>query len=410
MWCCFEPGAETRVLELGVVADLRAPPDDAARPQVAERPDGRVVLDRPTPRRCSPRPRRPRPIVASMSWLPAPMTLPVPTLVAPRRITFGSSVTSAARSTRPVEVDRRRVAHRHAGPHVRLVEPDPQAPLAAASCDRSLMPSNRPSSSNATAATIRPSSRASRMSSVRYSSPVAADGSGRDARRSQAASNAYSPALISFVELLGRRVLGLDDPLDASRTRHARPGRARPGRRRRRWRARSPRRPRGGPRARVEVAPRSTSGTSPYRTRISVGVLGDARKGGRTASPVPRGSSWSANIGRSAKTSHDCRDGRRVDDDRSPARPRRQPCSPRRRGCRPASAARTWISERLRRELGGDWTGRNASPDRRRTSTGGLGESDRAVREADSTGRSCSGNRGIHAHGEAALDRVPTLW
>src|SRR5438128_2294518 len=40
-----------------------------------------------------------RPIRASTNWLPAPMTLPSSTEVAPRRITLGSSVTSGARST-----------------------------------------------------------------------------------------------------------------------------------------------------------------------------------------------------------------------------------------------------------------------------------------------------------------------
>ena len=70
---------------------------------------------------------------------------------------------------------------------------------AADTCDRSLMPSKRPSSSKPTALTIRPSSRASRTRSVRYSSPVAADGlSDSIRRRSQAASKAYNPALISF--------------------------------------------------------------------------------------------------------------------------------------------------------------------------------------------------------------------
>src|SRR6185369_15837398 len=38
-------GAESRVLELGEVADGRPATDDAARPQVAVRPDGRLVLD-----------------------------------------------------------------------------------------------------------------------------------------------------------------------------------------------------------------------------------------------------------------------------------------------------------------------------------------------------------------------------
>ena len=70
---------------------------------------------------------------------------------------------------------------------------------AAASCDRSLMPSKRPSSSKATAVTMRPSSRASRTRSVRYSSPVATDGvRAAIRRRSHAASNTYRPALISF--------------------------------------------------------------------------------------------------------------------------------------------------------------------------------------------------------------------
>ena len=93
-------GAEARVLELGVVADLGATTDDAARPQVAERPDA------------SPRPRstddstiaRPDPRTLGRScestiWLPAPMTLPSPTDVAPRRMTFGSRVTSGASVT-----------------------------------------------------------------------------------------------------------------------------------------------------------------------------------------------------------------------------------------------------------------------------------------------------------------------
>ncbi len=39
------------------------------------------------------------PTVESMSSLPGPMTLPVPMRVAPRRMTFGSMVTSGARST-----------------------------------------------------------------------------------------------------------------------------------------------------------------------------------------------------------------------------------------------------------------------------------------------------------------------
>ena len=87
---------------------------------------------------------------------------------------------------------------------------------AAASCERSLMPSNRPSSSNATALTIRPSSRASRTRSVRYSSP-------RRRRRRQGPDPAPQPVRVEGVDarvrlvagqLVGCRVPGLDDALD----------------------------------------------------------------------------------------------------------------------------------------------------------------------------------------------------
>ena len=87
---------------------------------------------------------------------------------------------------------------------------------AAASCERSLMPSNRPSSSNATALTIRPSSRASRTSSVRYSSPVAADGVRRpDPAPQPGGVEGVEPGVdLVAGELVGRRVLRLDDALD----------------------------------------------------------------------------------------------------------------------------------------------------------------------------------------------------
>ena len=41
----------------------------------------------------------PAPIVLSTTWLPAPMRLPSPTDVEPRRMTFGSIVTSVASET-----------------------------------------------------------------------------------------------------------------------------------------------------------------------------------------------------------------------------------------------------------------------------------------------------------------------
>ena len=70
-----------------------------------------------------------RPTVASTSSLCGPMTLPSPIDVAPRRMTSGSRVTSVGEIDIPVEVDRRRVAHRHAVAHVGLVEADAQAPF-----------------------------------------------------------------------------------------------------------------------------------------------------------------------------------------------------------------------------------------------------------------------------------------
>ncbi len=92
-------------------------------------------------------------------------------------MTFGSSVTSAPRSTVPVEVDRGRVAHRHAVAHVRLVEPDAQAPLGGGqlgsvvdAVEPAVVLERRPRSRSG-----RPRARAGSRS-VRYSSPVVADG------------------------------------------------------------------------------------------------------------------------------------------------------------------------------------------------------------------------------------------
>ena len=99
MWCCFEPAPRRRVLELGEVADLGAAADDAARAEVAERADRRLVLDRRRLDDARPDARTLRRSSRRSSWLPAPITLPSPTVVAPRRMTFGSRVTSAPRST-----------------------------------------------------------------------------------------------------------------------------------------------------------------------------------------------------------------------------------------------------------------------------------------------------------------------
>ncbi len=87
---------------------------------------------------------------------------------------------------------------------------------AAASWLRSLMPSKRPSSSKATAATIRPSSRARRTRSVRYSSPVVLDGreAGDAPPEPLRVERVQAGVGLVRLELVGRRVLGLDDALD----------------------------------------------------------------------------------------------------------------------------------------------------------------------------------------------------
>ena len=83
------------LLELGEVADLRALPHRGAGPQMGEWAD---VAPSSTSDDSSTlaQTRQPAPIRLSITWLPAPMTLPSPTAVAPRRMTLGSSTTSRA--------------------------------------------------------------------------------------------------------------------------------------------------------------------------------------------------------------------------------------------------------------------------------------------------------------------------
>ena len=64
-----------------------------------------------------------------MSWLPAPMTLPAPTRRGAAQDDVRLEGDVGAEVDGPVEVDRGRVAHRDPVAHVRLVEPDAQAPL-----------------------------------------------------------------------------------------------------------------------------------------------------------------------------------------------------------------------------------------------------------------------------------------
>ena len=129
MWCCLTRFAEARVLDLGEVADLRARADVAARAEVAVRPDRHAVLDRRALDDAQPDAAAARRSSSPSIVVPGPMVEPSPIRVAPRRTTPGSRVTSCAELDRPVDVHRRRVAHRHAGAHVRLVDPDAERPL-----------------------------------------------------------------------------------------------------------------------------------------------------------------------------------------------------------------------------------------------------------------------------------------
>ena len=122
------PGAEVRVLELGIVADLGAAPDDRSRSQVAERPDTGVVLDRRgLDDAC------PDPDARTDRGVHELAARPDDTPLADRRRTAQDHVRLerdvGAEINGPVEVHGRRVAHRHAVAHMGLVEPDPEAPF-----------------------------------------------------------------------------------------------------------------------------------------------------------------------------------------------------------------------------------------------------------------------------------------
>ena len=110
----------------------------------------------------------------------------------------------------------------------------------------------------------------------------------------------------------------------------------------------------------------------------------ERRRGLRpSASPVPRGSSWSAKSARSAKASTSAIDRRRVDDDRVRAGGAVRRCSPRRRGRRRASGGRT--------ARGGPWA---AS-----TSSGFRGRPPARRRPCRSTTRDLGGSRGAAPSG-----------
>ena len=91
-----EPG----VLQLGEVADLGVRADVRAGPEVAERADPSRRPRRSSARRSTPRRGSRAPIVLSTICEPAPMRRPLPDRSScPRRITFGSRMTSSASVT-----------------------------------------------------------------------------------------------------------------------------------------------------------------------------------------------------------------------------------------------------------------------------------------------------------------------
>ena len=99
MWCWLHARAEGALLDLGEVPDLGTGADVGARPEVAERADRGAVLDvraldDARPDRGSRRRSR-----ESKIWEPARDPVPSPIVVAPRRTTLGSRITSWARST-----------------------------------------------------------------------------------------------------------------------------------------------------------------------------------------------------------------------------------------------------------------------------------------------------------------------
>ncbi len=169
-------------------------------------------------------------------------------------------------------------------------------------------------------------------------------------------------------QLVLGRVPGLDDPLDGPEVAAHDPARGWPGPRRRPWRARWRRRPGGAPRARHSRSSAVSSGHVAVQDEDLVRGLGHGGQAGqRPRRPVPRGSSWSANVACPGEDVLD-RGDRPVRRRRSRGRsasPSSVSPPPRRRGRRRASVGRT--------ARGGPWAlasacgCRGRRPGRRRT-------------------------------------------
>ncbi len=124
----LDPSAQARVLDLGEVADLGIAADVAAGSEVGVGTDERAVLDGrllddappdghlSTDRRVDDRRLRPDQAALADRGCALQEDAWIERDVLPDR-------------DAPVDVDRRWVAHRDAGPHVGLVDPDPKGPL-----------------------------------------------------------------------------------------------------------------------------------------------------------------------------------------------------------------------------------------------------------------------------------------
>ena len=116
----------------------------------------------------------------------------------------------------PVEVDRRGVAHRHAGPHVGLVEPDPQAPLGGGEL-AAVVDAVEPAVVLEGDGRDDPAVLARERDEI---GQVELAGRRRGRQRSDAATEpgriegVQAGVRLVRLELLGGRVLRLDDPLD----------------------------------------------------------------------------------------------------------------------------------------------------------------------------------------------------
>jgi len=153
-------------LDLCEVADLRLSPDRRPGSQMRHRPIWTSSSTSEHSRMLA-QTRQSRPTMESMIWLPAPMRVPSPILVVPRRMTPGSRTTSGASSTVVSTYVRAGSTMVTPASMWRSLMTIRNTSSAAASCDRSLMPATVPSSSTSSETTGLRSSWASVTSSGR---------------------------------------------------------------------------------------------------------------------------------------------------------------------------------------------------------------------------------------------------